>query len=245
MTPRASSSPSTALVVSFWSNTNSFGSAPVRSRHRGDRPQGVAHDLPGPGRQLPQAPGRRRAGDAVGLSRRAPPAVVRGLGREAPTIIITNDFESTPKQLIERYARRMTIEQRLAESIRSFHLDALSSAVALNVDLDTTAHRCCPAGLRLAAPTPPRLRDGHPRHRLAALRLHQRQRQPRPRRGRRSPRRAHVLARAARRRAAHRERPLVGRTPPPVRAAARQAKVGLNFAVRESELTARRRRHQR
>ena len=62
--------------------------------------------------------------------------VVRGLGREAPTIIITNDFTSTAKQLIERYARRMTIEQRLAEYIRSFHLDALSSAVPLNVDLD-------------------------------------------------------------------------------------------------------------
>lgn len=62
--------------------------------------------------------------------------VIRGLGREAPTILITNDRDSTPKQLIERYARRMTIEQRLAESIRSFHLDALSSAVPLNVDLD-------------------------------------------------------------------------------------------------------------
>ena len=32
----------------------------------------------------------------------------------------------------------MRIEQRLAEQIRSFHLDSLSSAVALNVDLDTT-----------------------------------------------------------------------------------------------------------
>jgi hypothetical protein len=62
--------------------------------------------------------------------------IVRGLGREAPTIIITNDLTSSVKQLIERYARRMTIEQRLAEAIRSFHLDALSSAVALNVDLD-------------------------------------------------------------------------------------------------------------
>ena len=30
----------------------------------------------------------------------------------------------------------MTIEQRLAEAIRSFHLDALSSNVPLNVDLD-------------------------------------------------------------------------------------------------------------
>ncbi len=62
--------------------------------------------------------------------------VVRGLGREAPTILITNDREASAKSLIERYAQRMTIEQRLAESIRSFHLDALSSAVPLNVDLD-------------------------------------------------------------------------------------------------------------
>jgi hypothetical protein len=62
--------------------------------------------------------------------------VVRGLGREAPTVIITNDRASTVRQVIERYARRMTIEQRLAEAIRSFHLDALASAVPLNVDLD-------------------------------------------------------------------------------------------------------------
>jgi hypothetical protein len=62
--------------------------------------------------------------------------LVRGLGRDAVTVIITNDRRSSPKQLIERYARRMTIEQRLAEAIRSFHLDALASAVPLNVDLD-------------------------------------------------------------------------------------------------------------
>lgn len=62
--------------------------------------------------------------------------VVRGLGRNAPTILITNDRNLSARMLIERYARRMTIEQRLAESIRSFHVDALSSAVPLNVDLD-------------------------------------------------------------------------------------------------------------
>lgn len=77
--------------------------------------------------------------------------IVRGLGRDAPTVIITNDRRSTAKQIIERYARRMTIEQRLAESIRSFHLDALSSAVPLNVDLDVVlsvlAGAVC-AGLR-------------------------------------------------------------------------------------------------
>ena len=62
--------------------------------------------------------------------------VVRGLGREEPTVIVTNDAGSSAKQLIERYARRMTIEQRLAEAIRSFHLDALCGAVPLNIDLD-------------------------------------------------------------------------------------------------------------
>ena len=62
--------------------------------------------------------------------------VVTGLGRDAPTVIITNDRGSTTKALIEHYARRMTIEQRLAEIIRAFCADALSSTVNLNVDLD-------------------------------------------------------------------------------------------------------------
>jgi hypothetical protein len=62
--------------------------------------------------------------------------ILTGLGRDAPTVIITNDTDSSAKQLITRYARRMTIEQRLAEIIRAFHADALSSAVNLNVDLD-------------------------------------------------------------------------------------------------------------
>ncbi|MGH3577104.1 MAG: hypothetical protein ACRDU0_06060, partial [Mycobacterium sp.] len=62
--------------------------------------------------------------------------VVTGLGRDAATVIITNDRRSSAKQIIERYARRMNIEQRLAESIRSFHVDALAGSVPLNVDLD-------------------------------------------------------------------------------------------------------------
>ena len=63
---------------------------------------------------------------------------VRGLGHEAPTLILTNNRHAKPAWLVDRYAKRMTIEQRLAEQIRAFHLDALSSTVALNVDLDTT-----------------------------------------------------------------------------------------------------------
>jgi transposase-like protein len=62
--------------------------------------------------------------------------VVTGLGRDAPTVIITNEHHATIRNLISQYARRMTIEQRLAEIIRSFCADALSSTVNLNVDLD-------------------------------------------------------------------------------------------------------------
>jgi hypothetical protein len=80
--------------------------------------------------------------------------VVRGLGRDTPTVIITNHLTATPKYLLERYARRMTIEQRLAEAIRSFHLDALFSSVPLNVDLDVVlsvlaSATCAALGRRL------------------------------------------------------------------------------------------------
>jgi hypothetical protein len=62
--------------------------------------------------------------------------VVTGLGREQPTVIITNDDHIKTRALVAQYARRMTIEQRLAEIIRAFCADALSSTVNLNVDLD-------------------------------------------------------------------------------------------------------------
>jgi len=62
--------------------------------------------------------------------------IVTGLGHQTPTVIITNHSQASLKTLISHYARRMTIEQRLAEIIRAFCTDALSSTVNLNVDLD-------------------------------------------------------------------------------------------------------------
>ena len=40
-------------------------------------------------------------------------------------MIITNERHATPRDLITRYARRMTSEQRLREIIRAFCADAL------------------------------------------------------------------------------------------------------------------------
>jgi Transposase DDE domain group 1 len=75
--------------------------------------------------------------------------IVTGLGRDAPTVIITNDTSITTRALISQYARRMTIEQRLAEIIGAFCADALSCTVNLNVDLDVVL--CVLAQALLAA----------------------------------------------------------------------------------------------
>jgi len=58
------------------------------------------------------------------------------LGHDEPTILVTNDLTSSLKSIITRYAKRMLIENGLADAVDFFHLDALSSAVALNVDFD-------------------------------------------------------------------------------------------------------------
>jgi hypothetical protein len=61
---------------------------------------------------------------------------VAGLGREDPTLFLSNDFEETPRDLIIRYAGRNRIEDGLGISVNFFHLDCLASEVRLNVDLD-------------------------------------------------------------------------------------------------------------
>jgi hypothetical protein len=61
---------------------------------------------------------------------------VTGLGREDPTLFLSNDFEETPRDLLIRYAGRNRIEDGLGISVNFFHLDCLASEVRLNVDLD-------------------------------------------------------------------------------------------------------------
>ena len=63
---------------------------------------------------------------------------VKNIGRDEPTLIITNDLTTPGKNLFARYAERMMVENELDAYIGGFHLDALTSGVPLNVDLDTT-----------------------------------------------------------------------------------------------------------
>ena len=61
---------------------------------------------------------------------------VTDLGHEEPTVLITNQIGRSAAPLISRYARRMVIENGIEDGIDFFHMDALSSAVALKVNCD-------------------------------------------------------------------------------------------------------------
>ena len=57
-------------------------------------------------------------------------------GHEGPTLLLTNQLTRSASPLIGRYAQRMLIENNVEDGIDFFHMDALSSAVALKVDCD-------------------------------------------------------------------------------------------------------------
>jgi len=58
------------------------------------------------------------------------------LGHEEPTLLLTNQLRRSPAKLVTRYAQRMIIENSIADGIDFFHMDALSSAVAMKVNCD-------------------------------------------------------------------------------------------------------------
>jgi len=61
---------------------------------------------------------------------------VRDLGHEEPTLLLTNQLRRSPATLIGRYAQRMLIENSIADGIDFFHMNALSSVVAMKVNCD-------------------------------------------------------------------------------------------------------------
>ena len=61
---------------------------------------------------------------------------VTGLGREQPTLFLSNNSKESARALIVRYAGRNRVEDALGISVNFFHLDCLASEVRLNVDLD-------------------------------------------------------------------------------------------------------------
>ena len=61
---------------------------------------------------------------------------VTGLGRQAPTLFLTNHEDASGREIIKRYIKRNTIENDLGINVNFFHLNCLASEVRLNVNLD-------------------------------------------------------------------------------------------------------------
>jgi transposase len=62
--------------------------------------------------------------------------VVRGNGHEKPAFLITNDLETPVELVVGNYARRWRVENGIAEAVKFFHLNALSSPILVKVHFD-------------------------------------------------------------------------------------------------------------
>jgi hypothetical protein len=62
--------------------------------------------------------------------------IVRGNGHEKPAFLVTNDFDTSLEQLVGMYARRWRVENGIAEAVKFFHLNALSSPILIKVHFD-------------------------------------------------------------------------------------------------------------
>jgi len=61
---------------------------------------------------------------------------IKDHGREKPTLIITNDKNISMKTILEVYAKRWRVENKLAELVAFFNLNALSSPLMIRIHFD-------------------------------------------------------------------------------------------------------------
>lgn len=64
--------------------------------------------------------------------------IITGRGRTKPAIIITNDENISPDQIIRKYSHRWLVEKTISEKIEFFHFNRLSSSMVIKVDFDLT-----------------------------------------------------------------------------------------------------------
>jgi transposase len=62
--------------------------------------------------------------------------VVRGNGHDKPAFIISNDLDAPVELIVGNYARRWRVENGIAEAVKFFHLNALSSPILTKVHFD-------------------------------------------------------------------------------------------------------------
>ena len=57
-------------------------------------------------------------------------------GKNNPGIQVTNDFESDIESIVGKYACRWRVENGIAETVKFFHLNALSSPILTKIHFD-------------------------------------------------------------------------------------------------------------
>jgi transposase len=62
--------------------------------------------------------------------------VMKGNGREQPSFFVTNDLDVPADSIVLRYAQRWRIENGIAEAVKFFSLNALSSSMLIKVHFD-------------------------------------------------------------------------------------------------------------
>jgi hypothetical protein len=62
--------------------------------------------------------------------------IVRGNGREQPSFLITNDVDAPVELIVGNYSRRWRVENGIAEAVKFFHLNALSSPILIKIHFD-------------------------------------------------------------------------------------------------------------
>lgn len=62
--------------------------------------------------------------------------IIRGNGHEKPAFLVTNDLGISLEVLVGTYARRWRVENGIAEAVKFFHLNALSSPILIKVHFD-------------------------------------------------------------------------------------------------------------
>jgi transposase len=62
--------------------------------------------------------------------------IMRGNGHEKPAFLITNDLEIPVELLVGNYARRWRVENGIAEAVKFFNLNALSSPILTKIHFD-------------------------------------------------------------------------------------------------------------
>ena len=92
--------------------------------------------IPHPKRKYPNPLTNESMVKIRGYEKELRQVILKGTGREEPTFLISNDFDIPTDSLVGHYARRWRVENGIAEAVKFFNLNSLSSPMLVKVGFD-------------------------------------------------------------------------------------------------------------